>query len=359
MGKRGRLLRNKRGVGEVLLMEAMQAVAIILILTGSMVYVNAKLAKIGLAKPFYARDAGLLTTTLYSASGNIDYSYYVDAVERKEPTKYKFQFIIADNFVKVNATESSKQNIYWYFSDFGTAPINSEESEILGGIKFLKEGNGIKMGKQISLTKNKILCSAVHTKDAAWRQNRFVMDPAHGENATDKGAVNNKDENFSESELTYAIAKRIGISEQNKIMTREKDVYASFAQRESVVKGNSNAVVISIHIGDEQSTESNYIKAYYNINSDEIARKKSSKLGCSILNAVVEYGKLDGRENIKGVAVIPSDSDYIKRIVPAGRVGVLLELGNIQIDKKDNFLADTTHLAEAIYTGIGNYYENE
>jgi len=43
-------------------------------------------------------------------------------------------------------------------------------------------------------------------------------------------------------------------------------------------------------------------------------------------------------------------------MIPAGRIGVMLELGNMQISKKDSFLADTTSLAEAIGAGRGNYY---
>ncbi len=96
---------------------------------------------------------------------------------------------------------------------------------------------------------------------------------------------------------------------------------------------------------------------YYNINSDETTRIKSRKLGCRILNSILDYPRLDRRERINGVAVIPSDSEYVQKILPEGKAGVLVELGNIQIPRNENFLADLTNLAEAINMGIGNYYE--
>lgn len=358
MKKRGRLFRNKRGIAEDLLIEAMQLLAVALILTSTMFYINAKFSKVGFAKAFYARDLGLLATAMGASPYTFIYDYYVNPVDNAEPEKHKFHIVVGENVIKVNASNSPKQNLYWYFSGSSIGNASFEESDILGPAHFVRDGNDIRIGEPTDFNENKLSCPYVDTKDTVWKQKVFIFDPSHGENANDTGAVNSADNTFFESQLTFTIAKRIGISEHNKVMTREKDTYASIAKRDSVIANtDSTAMIISIHAGDDSDTDKNYIKAYYNTNSNEEAKAKSRKLGCSILNAILDYSKLKNREGINGVAVLPSDSGYINRIIPAGRTGVLLELGNIQITKQDNFLADTTHLAEAVYNGIGGYYE--
>ena len=77
------------------------------------------------------------------------------------------------------------------------------------------------------------------------------------------------------------------------------------------------------------------------------------------MNTITDYEKLSKGDKINGVVVVPSDSEYITKIIPKERIGILLEFGNIQIPKVDNFISDTTHLAEAISHGIEDYYSNE
>ena len=48
-----------------------------------------------------------------------------------------------------------------------------------------------------------------------------------------------------------------------------------------------------------------------------------------ILNSIIEYSKMDNNGMINGLAVIPSNSDEIKKVLPIGKVGVMLELGNV------------------------------
>ena len=356
MGKRSRLFKNKRGIAEDLLIEALQLLAVILILTSSFFYVNSKFAKVGYDKAFLSRDFGLLATTIGSAGGHALYEYYVNPVDKSDTQKYKFHAQAKENVIKINATGSPKQSIYWFFSGPSTE-IEIDKQGILGTTYFAKEGGKIEIKDYKAINSLNIACPPISTEDAAWRQNKFILDPSHGENADDIGAANNNDNSFFESQAAWNIASRIAIPESNKILTRQKDAYATMAKKESVAAGaDPSAAIISIHIGDYEQGK-NYIKAYFNANSDEKTKMKSAKLGCSIINAILDYQKLKGREGINGAAVMPSDSEYITRIIPSGRTGILLELGNIQIPKEDNFLTDATHLAEAIYTGIGDYYE--
>jgi N-acetylmuramoyl-L-alanine amidase len=286
------------------------------------------------------------------------YDYYVSPIEKSEPEKHKFHFQVGENVIKVNASTSKKQTLYWYFTGPSIRNASFDESGIVMDTHFLYDGDNIKIEEPEDFNEKKLSCPPIDTSDTAWKQRMFIFDPSHGENANDTGAVNSADKTFFESQLTLTIATRVGISEHNKIFTRDRDTYANMAKRESVIaNSDSTALIISIHAGDSQDTGKNYIKAYYNANSDEKTREKSAKLGCIIINSILEYGKLKNKEGINGAAVVPSDSDYITKIIPAGRTGVLLELGNIQISKEDNFLSDTTHLAEAIYKGIDGYYK--
>lgn len=358
MKKRGRLFRNKRGMAEDLLIKAMQLIAIAFLLISTLYYVNEMFSKVGFAKAFYARDLGLMGTAMAASPNMFIYDYYIDPVDKAKPEKYKFHFQVGENVIKVNASNSARQTLYWYFTGSSIGNNSFDESGIALGIHFVKDGDDIRIGEPKGFNEKKISCSYIDTKDSVWKQKNFILDPAHGENANDTGAVNSMDSTFAEHQLTFTIATRIRISEHNKIFTREKDAYAGMAKRESVISNaGSTAIIISIHTGDDENTNRNYIKAYYNTNSDDKTKAKSRKLGCSILNAVLDYSKLKNREEINGVAVLPSDSNYINRIIPAGRTGILLELGNIQITKGDNFLSDTTNLAESIYNGIGGYYK--
>jgi N-acetylmuramoyl-L-alanine amidase len=357
MGKRGRFSRNKRGMSEEILLEIMQALAILLVITGNMMYINSKFSKAGFAKPFYARDVGLMITAVHSAEGNLYYTYNIPAVDADSPNKYRLQFQISDNFVLVNATESPKQNLYWYFSDLNIEPIKYDQSNIRGLFTFSKEGNKIELSKGLDTNPNIITCPFVNTQNEGWLSKSMIIDASHGASAEDKGNVNSADNSYYESDLTKLIATRIEL--QNKILTRPGDNFASVSQRRDIISKNSDAPVIIIGIGDYTDKSKNYIKAYYNINSDTATKIKSRKLGCKILNSILVHDDLEGKELINGVLVIPSDSDYITKIIPSGRVGVVLELGNIQIPRlpiKNNFLSDTTDLAGAIKQGIGDYY---
>jgi N-acetylmuramoyl-L-alanine amidase len=363
MGKRGRFFRNKRAIGSMILLEAMQLLAVILILTGSIMYVNNKLNKVGFYKGFFARDFGLMTTTLYAAPGNVLMFYDIFPPGETESVEYGFGFKVSDNFVNVNATTAAGYALYWYFSSFGMYPIRFEDSFEPNAalLRIGKEGNAIKMAKPGgSFVKGTALaCPFVQTTEKGWLDKSFIFDAAHGDNKDDKGAVNEADRTFYESEVTMDIANKVGVIQMgNRLLIREKGKYIPFLKRAGFISENADedTMIISIHTGNNPDESVNHIKAYYNILSGEDARKRSRKLGCEILNSIARKKDLKNVDNINGIAVIPSDSDYIQRIIPAGKIGVLLELGNMQIPRNNNFLPDSTALAGAIYEGIAAYH---
>ena len=58
MAKRGRFSRNKKAVATAILMEAAQLVIAMLVLTGSLTYVNNRLEKVGFAQTLNAEGQG-------------------------------------------------------------------------------------------------------------------------------------------------------------------------------------------------------------------------------------------------------------------------------------------------------------
>jgi len=356
MKKRGRLFKGKKGIQEILLVEAMQLLAVAIVLMSVLFFVNAKFSKVGFAKTFYSRDIALMTTAFAGAPGLMAYDYYVQYIDPDNPGEQTFHFFAGDNVIKVNASESPRQNVYWFFSG-PSSKINFDKNEIAGKSVFIREDGEVRLGDYNDINERAIMCSSIDTEDNVWKQRMFIIDSAHGENSTDKGNINSADNTFYEEQITSNIAKRMSISENNKIYTRKQGEYARLSKRESVVANTaSTAMIISIHAGSSKDVSENYIKAYYNSNSNDEIKDKSRKLGCKILNSITDYEKLRNNNKINGVVVVPSDSDYITKLIPEGRIGVLLEFGNIQIPKAENFISDTTHLAEAISHGIGEYY---
>ena len=66
--------------------------------------------------------------------------------------------------------------------------------------------------------------------------------------------------------------------------------------------------------------------------------------------------KLKQRGRINGANILPSDSEEINKVLPSGEVGIMIELGNINMDPDKTFLKDTDNIAKSIYLGIQNYY---
>lgn len=351
MGKRGRFLKSRKALSTIALIEAAQALVAILVLSGTLLYVDNELEITGFAKRVYKIDAGLLMTTFPAAEGSIFYQYYIKEIGAGKPGKNKFSFLISNNTVSVNATESPMPSFYWYFSDAYTLPISIEIINRTGMVSFIKEGNRVAGGVGISPNKNIITCPAVDTLQENWKSAvTVIIDPAHGEPNSNKGDLALR---IAEDSAFAAIG--------NRKLTREDNVQRRLAtaeQRADFIRKNlaSDSIIVSINIGESPSTGKNIIKAYYNADSDKTTKTKSRKLGCTILNTIMKTGKLKAVARINGAAAIPLQSGYAEKILPAGNIGVILELGNMNFPMADNFLSDPTQIAVAIRRGMESYY---
>ncbi len=365
MGKRGIL--GRKAEAPVLLIEAMQALAVILILSGSLAFVGNQLERVGYAKKFYARDYGLLLTAMNSIPENIGFSQDMQSSVNNVNPKHRFSISISDNIVSVSATESPGNFSYWHFSDLALNKVDASVKNMRGILSFYKQGNSIRVvnASGYIFRYPTITCDYAETSNKAWRGNtKLILDPAGGYHAGDLGLVNSADKSFNENSIALGIASSssFGVGkETNVLLTRQASVSNSTAtleQRSEFIKNNadSNSIIISISTGSMQSSTTAYLKAYYNINSDEQTRKKSRKLGCLILNSILHKEGLLKVGYIQGLQVIASDSEKTDKILPPGKVGVILEIGNIQIPKNDNFLSQKEDLAGAIFSAVNEGY---
>lgn len=354
------LFGSRKGDANYLLIEAMEAVAAILVLIGALMFVNSSLDIGGFASKFYARDIAFMIDTSLAAPENLLYLYNVNPVEKNSPQKYLFDFSASDGAVKVNATNVPRQNVYWYFSDKSLEPVQYSEAGRIGIVKFSKMGGKLNIGLNAASNPKVISCPIVDTAQKNWLVNTVVVDPRGLEARGDFGNVNSADNNFREDTTSMAVALGLSAMKTGQVvLTRTvDDAEAPLQKRAGIASQNSGAgtLIISVSAGTSANSNENYIKAYYNIDSDYTTRMKSIKLGCKILNAMLLEEGLAGREKIKGAAVIGTDSYYATSLIPAGSTGVMLELGNIQIARNDNFLADTNGIAESIKKGLEEYY---
>ena len=365
MGKRG-IFRNKKAIGSMIFVEVMQLLVVMFILISSLLYVNNQLDKVGFYKTFFARDMGIMNTAIYGIPGNVKQFYDISPADPKESEAYNFTFQLLPTFVLVNASTAKDQSVYWYFSSYGMEPTHFDEKIPSGTaiLEFQKEANRIEVGTTTSsnsFNAESMICPFIDTFEKGWLTKNFVFDAAHGEKEEDKGGVNEDDSGFFESDVTMSIATKLGNKGfGNKKFTRKSGEFKKLEEREEIVKGtDDNTVIISIHVGNNSDKNVNYIKAYYNIFSDDATKLKNRKMGCKILNSILENSDdIPGGGSINGANVIPSDSAYIQKIIPKGKIGIILELGNIQRSKDGNILdrKATTELVDAIFEGLGSHY---
>jgi len=293
-------------------------------------YVNSIRDDTLMEKNYLSRDLALIVDSIYSAPGNIEYSYSF-----KDVGLEKFVF----GFRKQRAVvveENSELEVKFPYAEnlvsFKPLHITNINDKTLG---FVKAGNNFNIQKTDNL--NRISCNDV---SAPKHENDDILIDYGG---SDSGHVN---EETNEAEITRSIANSF------KILSTEEDINVDFTwdvehdseisldERLGIVKDKSPEIFISIRVGS-RSDNSNYAKAFVPEYS-----KKSAELACNIINSL-----LDRYDDITGVSIIPSKD----AIVNANDVSVLLELGNIQNEK--NIIKRHTDTAQAIIGGIKDYWE--
>jgi len=120
--------------------------------------------------------------------------------------------------------------------------------------------------------------------------------------------------------------------------------------------------VISIHAGSYENTELNPIKAYVNMDAPEQKFKDSMRLGCLILNRLVGLS-MQNYPFVDGISLVPIKLSLLppddpRQILKKEKMGVFLEIGNINAIADFNMLAEARFLkaiGAGIYNGLDDY----
>ncbi|MDP7116005.1 MAG: N-acetylmuramoyl-L-alanine amidase [Candidatus Woesearchaeota archaeon] len=201
-------------------------------------------------------------------------------------------------------------------------------------------------------------CQGVDTSDPEWKDKTILLDPGHMLFDGDEG-FSNASNGFSESTMVREIAQSLSFSGSNFLGTRslEKEEVASTNDRVQRILAQNPALIISFHVGEGENT----LNAFVSSTSENI--QESRKLACNIINAIIQNDELhNGNIEIEGRNVISLNPKFYNEndpefILRTKKPAVLLEMGSINIARNENFLTSKLELGEAIYKGIGDYYE--
>lgn len=301
-------------------------------------------------KKFLATDLALTVDSLLASRDNV-VLYYLPQAKEYAP---KFSYDFSKNIVTV--FESSKNEndagVYYFTSDpsVSFAPVSLKPSlpfilpkfSKVGRTLFVSDGNRKGSGANVY---------ALPCSEKRYDYGSITFDPAHGFDAElgegDTGFVAGGLKEFELTREIGSIVKVLDTSGHIEAFTRDSDIVLPVSSRKNSI-GNS---LISLHIGSVKSGDT-FVKAYVNYDSKKM--DESLKLACELANSV-SSSLLESNVKVSGVAVVPvvlSHEDEQFSILIEDRPAVLLEVGNINVNK---FSQDSKKaIAAGILGGIKN-----
>ena len=310
-------------------------------------------------KNFLIRDMATLTTTLYASPGNIIVDYDKDTMIFNYEFNKEAVAIIDETLV------IDKKTGYKVISDglnFNPAILNAEfysEEKTKKNLKervkpiFAKINDRIIIGKVIDMNINELDCM---NTEITGKNKIVLVDAGHG--GWDEGVVAS---NIKEKDITgsigFSIHQKIGgyftrdniggpVNEQIRRVeynTKEKII--------PQINANNINMIISIHAGSYDD-DSNNVKAYYSIESDEHVQSQSKRVACKVLNELINKEELE----ISGISMVPIyPEDYEGGdILVKDKVAVLFEIGNLQNNKGVSMLTNSNAIIDSITKGLEN-----
>lgn len=336
--------------------ETIYTIGEVLIAIGLLVSLSSALAQVKnttlFEKNYFARDTALLATAVYGSPANIFYHY--------RTKDYEFNFDILHSITSVASKDRTKPVYYTFAEDKAVESSTWRSQKPPKTIIFEKSGDKFTVGDQLKTNLNKLNCPALRPTGALSAQN-LLIDPGHGDGT--EIAANG----LNESEINLDMAIPFFIRAENNFngieSTRIGDLRARLGRLSSYSDKTENAdIIISIHAGNYQDKNKNYIKAYYSFNSEKSEEAKA--LACAIINKILDNLDIN-KTKFKdiAVAVVPvgKEQNDEKQILNNNKVSILLEIGNIQIDKNANMLGDIgikNAIGKSIYEALEGYYKN-
>ncbi len=360
-------LNRKADAMPVQIIVVMFIVATILIIMFTAIY------KLNLSttfeKKYLAADISQLIDSMYTLKGD-------SIIEYPGDTK-NFSFSFTKNKVTVYDHKKSKtifSKVAYFHEDKDIEFKYAELKPDINPVKlvFKKTGNIIEVvdgNKEEAYTQTQIeteLCPSISTII----EDSILIDPGHGvkelrsgsveDFEKDYGFVNPGDSSFYESKSMIRLANALGsyISTKHKVRYNKdvspgvNDIYLDNDAR--LEKAAEDDIIISLHTGkNDLGSETAVI--YYSLASKK--NKQSEKLACNIMNQLRSYEKLSDIE-IRPIANPSSDPDPYLKILNNDNIHLFIEIGNMNIEKKSNFLAkddELYNIANLIGAGVFDY----
>ncbi len=238
---------------------------------------------------------------------------------------------------------------YFFFPSKSTHVV---ESSIEPGRKarLLKEGVMISASPDGGYIPESIAC----VKPKLGNIEGLVIDPARGGFAgqfysglpADLGAVAPDNHEFTEAEFTLGIALQFS----GAALTRSAQSRVGLNERLEVVRRYPYAAILGFRAGN-YSSDVDPVKAYVLLDSEKYA--ESRYLACLILNDLKK-----NLAQITSISVIPVSQHWMNadeqlRILSPGQIGVVLEIGNMQLPS--SVVRDKSRIVDSIQSSLRTF----
>jgi len=314
-------------------------------------------------KNFIAGDMATIINTLYASPGNTIVYY------NKNTSHFSYEFN-KDKVAVFDETETLKtKTSYPIIADhlyFDKITLNAEfegKDKSRDNVKrkvqpvFAKVIDTLSVNKVSNFNKNinKLECTNTETIQDA-QSKAILIDAGHG--GQDEGETAN---NIKEKDITGKIGFSLyNLKKTGKHFTRDDtpDINKQtrkdeFENKDKIINNVNNiGIIISIHTG-AYDDNSNNVKAYYSIESNEETQKKSRRLACKVLNELITKEDL----KISGISMIGiNPEDYEGgEILVKDKIAVIFEIGNIKNQKSIDIITNAGNIqsiSDSIIEGL-------
>jgi len=342
--KRGfRLVHNKKGgrLEQSLVIVIFEIVIVIVAFFSLMGYVKLVKEDTLFEKSFLSNDIALVAETIYSAPGNIAYTY---SQPKADISGFDFSFLKQ----KAGIVEDDGTDVvgFAYADDLFLYRNLNAQIDNPDKIEFLKSGNKIKAGE--SLTKN-MDGVAIAGDELKKKYNlgdiKIVINPGYGALSYDYMRygtdTSTADMIWNVAQSTEQYLKSLGFTKDIDFTRGQYEYRKPLTDIQNMIDPDAN-LVINIYAGNYENTGLDPVKVYFSL---ENANSQIS----SIMASHIMNNALSEVEGIEGFSIIPSDNALLS-VNPDG-VAVAVQIGNT---KKAASILNTksTDMAKGIAAGV-------
>jgi hypothetical protein len=315
--QKGGLFFNKKGITHQQLVLLAELVIPILLLVTLLGWVNDVTSNDLIDKNFIARDIALLTSTLHASPYNIFYMY---------PLTKETIFSFDQNYLKVGYGEFKFPASYYFWKNKNTFYEIKKQEIIKKKLILTKKGDYFLLGSKLSKLNVK-KCPFIRTENI----DSIIIDPL--DIVVGDDTLLNIAEKI-ESNLKNEISTK-GLSRDD---TNERDVH----------KIDDYEAYMGLRFG----LDGNYLNVYYSIDSRD--HLKSKKLGCRIINSLVE---LDIYNSTNLIAVNPNEfSISDQESLLFNDISIIIEIGNINDRRSIEIIkSKIKEISNSISEVVNNY----